>query len=93
MKIEVHDEKHPNNNIENKRKDIHGYPSIFYYNDHNKSFNEYSNPRQAEDLIIFYNENENNKNQKHKTKSRMSRIRGGKTNKRKTNKRKTNNRK
>jgi len=99
MKIEVHDGKHPNESIENKRKDIHGYPSIFYYNDNNKSFNEYSNARQSDDLIAFYNEkeNENNKNKKHTTKGRKRGGKPNKTNKRKTKKlkktHKTNNRK
>jgi hypothetical protein len=78
MKIEVKDGEHPNESIEKKRKDIHGYPSIFYYNDNNKSFNEYSNARQSEDLIAFYNENNKNKNKKHTTNSRK---RGGKPNK------------
>ena len=78
MKVEVHDGKHPNKNIENKRKDIHGYPSIFYYNDNTNAFNEFSDSRQAKELIIFYNEN--NKNQKHKMKYTPKRG-GGKTKK------------
>jgi hypothetical protein len=83
MKVEVHDGIHPNKNIENKRKDIHGYPSIFYYNDNTNAFKEYSDSRQAKELIIFYNEN--NKNQKHK-KTYATKRGGGKTKKTKKTK-------
>jgi len=56
IKIEVHDPEYPDAAIQQKRNQILGYPTIYFYNKLTKQFVEYTKARQAQDLMRFFHE-------------------------------------